>query len=90
MNLLPIVKQVAAKTIDLNLVNVKPMCGLTLEQEKEREREIRRRKLQVLMGNAKFNDFGDLPYEDEINIPSANIFYLDYTYNSSSSKKATE
>ena len=61
MNLLPIAKKVAASTIGSNLVNVKPMCGLTLEQEKEREREIRRRKLQVLMGNAKFDDFGDLP-----------------------------
>lgn len=79
MNLLPIAMSVSAKTISQDLVSVSPIGGFTNEMIHERNQEKRRRKIEVLMGNATWEDFGDLPHEDHI-FKGMPLTYMDYTY----------
>lgn len=79
MSLLPQSIKISAKTIGLDLVSDLPMGGLTHEMIQERYQEIRRRKINILMGKNKWSDFGDLPYEDQM-LVGMPLTYMDYLY----------
>lgn len=81
MNLLPRAMKVAAQTIGLNLVSVEHMSGFTKEMEDERNREIRRRKIETLMTNKTWSDYGDLPHEENI-YKGIDLTYIGFKYGS--------
>jgi hypothetical protein len=91
-NLLPIDKRVFAQTIGLNLVSVKPIGGNSKEEldkiKNEVKTENRDRKIDAITDNKDFEEMSvDEHPEYGKGGPKAELFYMDYVYSGTSSKK---
>lgn len=83
--LLPIVKNVFAKTISNDLIPVQPMGSMNSEEldriKKEVKQENRDRKIESLIDDKEFNEMKveDHPdYKDDT--PKGTLYYLDFKY----------
>lgn len=92
-SIMPMVKQVAAKTIGLDLVTVKPI-GRNSEEEldkikKEVKTENRDRKIDAITEDRDFEEMKVEEHPDYEKMPESKLFYLDYKYESSKPHKKT-
>ena len=81
---LPIVKQVVSKTIDLNLVSVKPM-GVNSDEEmdkinKEVKTENRDRKIDAIIDDKDFEEMKVEDHPDYEKMPDSRLLYMDFKY----------
>ena len=93
-SLLPIARQVFAKTIGLDLVTVNPIGGgNTSEELKKIDAEIkaenREGKIDAIIENKKYKEKKreDHPDFRKGSGPSSQLFYMDFKYDSSKKKK---
>lgn len=85
---LPVAKRIFAKTVGLDLVSVQPIGGISNDKlndiKKEVKTENRDRKIDSIVEG---KDFEEMKVEDhpdfKVGLPSGNIFYMDYKYDSS-------
>lgn len=93
-NLLPIAKRVAAQTVGLNLVAVKPMGGNSTDEleriKSEIKSENRDRKIDSITDDKEFEEMKVEDHPDyESGLPSGKLFYMDYQYKSTPTHKKT-
>ena len=97
-SLLPIAMKVCAKTIGLDLVEVKPMNspGGTSEETMKRikaevKAENRKRKIDNLLEGEKYKEM-DITEHEDYNGPNGSLLYMDFVYGGStqSSKSTSE
>ena len=88
-NLLPISKKIVAKTVGLDIVDVKPMSspGGTSKETMERikdevKAENRERKINNVLEDEDFKEM-DITEHPDYNGLGGNLFYLDYSYGGS-------
>jgi len=89
-SLLPIAKKIAAQTIGLDLVSVKPLGGNSQEEidriKNEVKTENRDRKIDAITENKDFEEMNIEEHPDFEKGPEGKLFYMDYQYGGTSSK----
>ena len=93
ITLLPIAKQMIAKTIGLDLVQVQPIGGGNSSTELEKIRneikvENRDRKVESIIDDKEFEEMKveDHPDYKKPKGPSGELFYIDFQYGTTNSK----
>ena len=94
-SIFPMAKKIAAQTIGLDIVTVKPMNspGGTSEETMRRikaevKAENRQRKIDNLLEGEEYKEM-DITEHEDYNGPTGGLFYMDFVYGSTQSSKST-
>lgn len=82
----PLVRQIAAQTIGMNLVNVQPMDMGPSEEVKSEVKSINReRKIESITDDKEFEEMKIEDHPDYRGFPKGKLFYMDFKYGVTSS-----
>ena len=92
--ILPLAMKVAAQTVGQNLVSVKPMGGNSDDELERIKNEIksqnRDRKIDAIIDDKEFEEMTVEEHPEYKNgLPEGKLFYMDYTYGSTTTHKKT-